>query len=91
MVSVLGSLSVGVLPVGGFIFSFFCALLVGLFVFSRGGGGGLGGTGVFLRARADFFWGIYSTPPPLPTHILKRTLSLNSTFSTTFNKKYIAK
>jgi hypothetical protein len=69
--SVLGPLSVGVLPVGGFIFLFF-PLVFGWFVrFSLWGRGGRWGAGYFLRARADFF-GVY-TPYPCsstPFHTL---------------------
>jgi hypothetical protein len=43
----------------GFDFLFFPCLLVGLLVFSRGGGGGLGGAGIFF-AGENFFLVLYT-------------------------------
>jgi hypothetical protein len=85
VVSVLVPLSVGVLLVGGFIF-LFSLLVLGWFVrFSLWGRGGQWGTGIFCGGGRKFFR-VY-TPHLRPS---QRTYS-NSTFSTTFNKKYIAK
>ena len=64
MVSALGPLSVGVLPVGGFVF-LFSPLVLGWFVrFSLWGRGGQWGTGIFCGGGRKFF-GVY-TPHPCP-------------------------
>jgi len=70
----------------GFDFLFFPCLLVGLLVFSRGGGGGLGGAGIFFAG--EIFFLVLYTPHLRPSQQIPYILLLLpiSTFTPPPNK-----